>query len=124
MMKRILLVDDHDLARGVLKHFLEMQGYRIEEAENGLEGLAKLDEGQAFDLVISDIQMPGMTGIELLEVLAQRSSIRTQPIILSTSLVTQEVKEQALRLGAYAVLSKPYNFRDLGETLARALAQT
>ena len=120
MMKRILLVDDHDMARQALKLFLEMQGYAIEEADNGAAGLARLDEGHAFDLVISDNQMPVMTGIEFIQILAQRSFLSTHPVILYTGNLTDELKMQALELGVFAVFPKPYDFRELLNTLARA----
>ena len=109
-MKRILLVDDHQLAREALKLFLEMQGYLVEEAENGAEGLAAIDQGHTFDLVISDNQMPVMTGMEFIQRLSQRSYISTHPVILYTGNLTSELEQQARDFGVSAVLSKPYNF--------------
>ncbi len=113
MKKRILLVDDHQLARGALKLFLETQGYYVEEAENGAEGLVAIEQGRTFDLVISDNQMPVMTGIELIQHLAQRSYLSSHPLILYSGNLTPELERQAHDLGVSAVLSKPYNFTEL-----------
>ena len=116
-MKRILLVDDHQLAREALKQFLETEGFKVEEAGNGAEGLAVIDQGHAFDLVISDNQMPVMTGIELVQRLAHRSYLTTHPLILYSGNLTQELEQQARALGVYAVLPKPYSFQDLLATI-------
>jgi CheY-like chemotaxis protein len=119
-MKRILLVDDHQLTREALKLFLETQGYMVEEAENGAEGLAVIDQGHGFDLVISDNQMPVMTGIELIQRLARRSYLTTHPLILYSGQLTPELEQQARHLGVYAVLQKPYSFQDLLATVRQA----
>jgi CheY-like chemotaxis protein len=119
-MKRILLVDDHQLAREALKLFLEMQGFTVAEAKNGAEGLAVIDQGHAFDLVISDNQMPVMTGIEFIQRLAQRSYLTTHPLILYSGNLTTELEQQAHALGVYAVLPKPYGLQDLLDTVRQA----
>jgi len=119
-MKRILLVDDHQLAREALKLFLEMQGYLVEEAENGAEGLARIEEGNSFDLVISDNQMPVMTGMEFIQRLSHRSYISTHPVILYTGNLTSELEQQARDLGVSSVLSKPYNFSLLLASIRQA----
>jgi CheY-like chemotaxis protein len=119
-MKRILLVDDHQLAREAIKLFLETQGYMVEEAENGAVGLATIDQGHAFDLVISDNQMPVMTGMELIQHLAHRSYLSTHPLILYSGNLTSELKQQARDMGVYAVLPKPSSFQDLLATIQQA----
>ena len=65
-MKRILLVDDHAMARQALKLLLEHHGYACDEAEHGIAALAWLEQGQNVDLIVSDNQMPVMTGLEFL----------------------------------------------------------
>ena len=112
-MKRILLVDDQQLAREVLKLYLETQGYLVEEAENGADGLAVIDQGHTFDLVISDNQMPVMTGMEFIQRLAQRSYLTTHHLILYSGNLTPELEQQARDLGVSSVLSKPYDFSEL-----------
>ena len=103
-----------------LKLFLEIQGFAIEEAENGASGLTKLATGPSVDLVISDNQMPVMTGIEFIQILSQRSFISTHPVILYTGNLTAQLKQQALELGVYAVLPKPYSFEELFTIIRQA----
>ena len=112
-MKRILLVDDQPMARRPLQLYLEELGYETLEANNGAEALELLDQGHDIDLVISDNQMPVMTGMEFIQALAQRSYIRTHPVILYSGNVTKEMRKQARALGVYAVLPKPYKLHEL-----------
>lgn len=123
-MKRILLVDDHQMAREALKQVLEAQGYSIEEAENGAVGLALIQQGRSFDLVISDNQMPVMTGLEFVQRLAQQSYISTHPLILYSGQLTTELEQQVRALGVYAVLQKPYNLQDLLVIVRQAMSDS
>ena len=123
-MKHILLVDDHQMAREALKQFLEAQGYSIEEAENGAAGLALIQQGRSFDLVISDNQMPVMTGVEFIQRLAQQSYISTHPLILYSGQLTPELEQQVRSLGVYAVLQKPYNLQDLLVVVRQAISES
>ena len=112
-MKRILLVDDQPMARRPLQVYLEELGYETLEANNGAEALELLDQGQDFDLVISDNQMPVMTGMEFIQELSQRSYTSTHPVILYSGNVTKEMRKHARALGVYAVLPKPYKLHEL-----------
>ena len=123
-MKHILLVDDHQMAREALKQFLEAQGYSIEEAENGAVGLALIQQGRSFDLVISDNQMPVMTGVEFIQRLAQQSYISTHPLILYSGQLTPELEQQVRALGVYAVIQKPYNLQDLLVVVRQAISES
>ena len=120
-MKRILLVDDHEPARRVLRHFLEAHGYHCTEKEDGAAALAWIEEGQSVDLVVTDNQMPILDGFQLLESLAMRFNLKDLPVILYSGSLTEELKQQAVQVGAYAVLSKPYNFQDFLETVEQAI---
>ncbi|MCW5784421.1 MAG: response regulator [Nitrospirales bacterium] len=124
MMKHILLVDDHQMAREALKQFLEAQGYSIEEAENGAVGLALIRQGKSFDLVISDNQMPVMTGLEFIQRLAQQSYISTHPLIMYSGQLTPELEQQVRALGVYAVIQKPYNLQDLLVIVRQAISES
>lgn len=123
-MKHILLVDDHQMAREALKQFLEAQGYSIEEAENGAVGLALIRQGKSFDLVISDNQMPVMTGLEFIQRLAQQSYISTHPLIMYSGQLTPELEQQVRALGVYAVIQKPYNLQDLLVIVRQAISES
>jgi len=123
-MKRILLVDDSEMARKAIKLFLEAQGYACDEAEHGAAAFVRLHEGHGIDLVISDNQMPVMTGLELLKKVAGHPDLHSLPFILNSSNVTEALRDQALQAGAYAVLSKPTDFSELVRAINTALCPT
>lgn len=120
-MKRILLVDDHEMARQALKHFLEHHGYACEEAEHGAAALAWLEQESNVDLIVSDNQMPVMTGLEFLIKVKANPQFGSIPFILYSGNVTDEIQRQAHQAGAMAVLKKPYKFSVFVEIVAKAL---
>ena len=120
-MSRILLVDDHKSVRTAIRCCLEAKNHQCLEAADGMEALAYFDQQQHIDLVITDNQMPIMTGLELLKKLQQRFGSTAIPIIFHTGNMTAEAKEEALQSGAYAVLGKPFEFRDLVILVEQAL---
>ena len=120
-MKRILLVDDHTMARQALKLFLEHHGYACEEAEHGAAALAWLEQGQRVDLIVSDNYMPVMTGLEFLVQVKANPHFGTIPFILYSGDITDELQGQAHLAGAMAVLNKPYNFSEFIATVTQAL---
>jgi two-component system response regulator PilR (NtrC family) len=103
-MARILVVEDDEEMRSLLKDFLLEEGYEAVLAGNGSEALRKLAQ-QPFDLVLSDIRMPGPTGLDILPAVK-----RLQPevaIIVITAFGSEEVRRQSLQKGATAYLEKP-----------------
>jgi len=120
-MKRILLVDDHEMARRALKHFLEHHGYACEEAEHGATALAWLEQGQYVDLIVSDNHMPVMTGLEFLVQVRANPHFGSIPFILYSGNITDEIQRQAHQAGVMAVLNKPYNFSDFVAIVSQAL---
>ena len=121
-MKRILLVDDHEMARQALKLFLEHHGYACEEAEHGAAALAWLEEGQNVDLIVSDNQMPVMTGLEFLVQVRANPHFGSIPFILFSGYLTDQIQRQAHQAGAMAVLNKPYNVTDFVAVVTKTLA--
>ena len=120
-MQRILLVDDHEMARKAMKHFLEHHGYACEEAEHGAAALAKLDQGPSVDLIVSDNHMPVMIGIDLLVQVKANPHFGSIPFILYSGNITDEMYQRAIEAGALAVLNKPYNFSDFVAMVKKAL---
>lgn len=112
---RILLVDDDETVRIFLKKLLESSEREVITAEDGVVAMAMLeDENQGkFDIIISDIDMPNMDGLELMRQLSARG-IGT-PVIISSGSVMDDLggEEEILRRGAAAVVSKPVNFNRL-----------
>ena len=120
-MKRILLVDDHEMARKAMKHFLEHHGYACEEAEHGAAALAKLEQGPSVDLIVSDNHMPVMIGMDLLLQVKANPHFDSIPFILYSGNITDEMYQRAIEAGALAVLHKPYNFSDFVAMVNKAL---
>lgn len=120
-MKRILLVDDDVMARQVLKLLLEHQGYACDEAEHGAAALTRLKPGQRVDLIISDNDMPVMTGLEFLVRVKVNPQLATVPFILYSGKITDEMQRQAHQAGAMAVVPKPYNFSEFIAIVIQAL---
>ena len=111
MPKNMLIIEDDVVSRDLLRLVFEFDEFQCMEAENGAKGLAIL-ESQTFEVIILDNVMPGMTGLEFLDYLQHHPQQSVAPIIMITGRLNSEVREKATKLGAYAVVEKPY---DLGE---------
>ncbi len=118
MAERILVVDDEQIIRESLGFVLKKEGYQIEEAPNGKEALAK-QEARPFDVVISDIEMPEMRGMELLEHITKRSPQTF--VIMITAFASIETAIAALRKGAYDYVLKPIDFDDILHRIRKLL---
>ncbi len=117
-LANILIVDDEESIREVVSTLLEAQGYHCTQASNGVEGLAQVQK-DSFDLVLSDIVMPEMDGLKLLErVKAQNKDL---PMVMVTALHDISTALQAIRMGAYDFLLKPFEKDQLYFSVRRAL---
>lgn len=112
---RVLVVDDEKSLRDFVRRNLEVRNYLTETAANGLEALAMLQQ-QSFDLVILDLMMPNMDGLETTRRIRSNSRV---PIIVLTALGEETDKIQAFELGVDDYLTKPFG---VGELLARVRA--
>lgn len=108
--KRILVVDDEESIRDLCARVLIRAGFEVITAGSGEDALSQL-QGEAFDLVISDLRMPGVTGLEVLE--AAKASFPTIRVVLITGFGTAETVARAKQLGADRVLTKPFNPMEL-----------
>ena len=115
-MKRILIVEDDANLRVVIRMVLERVGYEVTEARHGVAALELIDGG-APDLVIADMRMPVMDGVELMDRIRSKPETATLPIVLLSGL---QVDDRAWRL-ATAVVAKPFEPADLLTSIARAL---
>lgn len=114
----ILIVDDDPTIRDLLTEGLSESGYRCTTASDGLEGLARLRDN-GFELVVSDIDMPGLDGVGLLQ---EARKVRPDTeIIMLTGVVDVEIAIQSMRLGACDYLTKPFNLAEVRITVERAL---
>lgn len=116
--RKILVVDDEAGLRMTLAANLELEGFEVVEAESADHALKLLAE-QDFDLVLSDIRMPGRSGIEMVREL--RSSGVDLPVILMTAFTAEESLDEATRNGVFTVLTKPFHFDHGMALLQRAL---
>ena len=114
---RILVVDDDPSMIEVLSAFLENKGYAVDTGENGFEALELLDQHE-YDLVISDIDMAGMNGFELLK--ETRSRFPDIGIVLMTAYEEKYPLSEALGAGADGYISKPFNLRKFSLVFERA----
>jgi CheY-like chemotaxis protein len=112
--RRVLLAEDDDEMRQLLSSTLRVEGYQITECAHGVK-LAWLLETpstgsvQPYDIVVSDIRMPGLTALEVMEGLRSQN---WPPVILITAFGDAETHETARKLGAVAVLDKPFEMGD------------
>src|SRR4026208_2407802 len=117
-MANLLVVDDELGMRQFLTHLLQREGHVVRVAENGREALTLLRE-QAPDLIISDIRMPDMGGVDLLR--AARELLPEVEVIMMTAFANVDTAREAFLLGAYDFVQKPFDNDLLKETVARAL---
>ncbi len=115
-MKRILIVDDERQILRMLRASLQINGYEVLTAEDGLKGYTQF-QAENPDLVITDLAMPNMNGVELTQAIRKVSNT---PIIVLSVRNTEAMKIRALDEGANDYMTKPFN---MGELLARARVQ-
>lgn len=106
--RKALVVDDQASIRRVVRAYLEtVQKCTVEEAENGLDAVKRLLVGE-FDLVITDLVMPGMTGLELLGYIRRNARLRRLPVVMLTSQGDDADRRKAIALGVDDYLVKPF----------------
>ncbi|MGH7560724.1 MAG: response regulator transcription factor, partial [Gemmatimonadales bacterium] len=118
----VLLVDDEDQLRRVMKDLLERQGYTVVEARDGAQALDEVDR-HAPDIVILDLNLPGVDGYSVLSQLRSRPSTRQLPIIVLTAKGDEDNEVRVLQLGADDFLTKPFRARALAARLETALSR-
>jgi len=106
---RLLVVDDDELNRDMLSRRLERKGYQVAVSADGPAALAQLAD-RPFDLVLLDVMMPGISGLEVLKVVRQRLASTALPVIMVTARDGSDEIVQALRLGANDYVTKPIDF--------------
>lgn len=109
MSKTILVVDDHDNVRMLLKDYLSEHGYRVIAARDGAEALAVVHRDQP-DLILLDVMMPNLDGLEFLKIYRREHNV---PIILLTARLAETDKVIGLELGADDYVTKPFGMQEL-----------
>jgi len=113
---RVLLAEDNMELRDLLTLVLENAGYQVCQCSNGEQLLARLTGQQSFNLVISDIHMPGLNGLEVLA--RRRGEIQRIPFICMTAFGDAQTHREARQLGAVATLDKPFDLDEMIELVA------
>lgn len=117
-MKKILIIDDEKSIRKTLREILEYEKYQVDEAAEGAEGLALLQKGK-YDIVLCDIKMPKMDGIEVLDKIMQQSS--DTPVVMISGHGNIETAVEAVKKGAFDFIAKPLDLNRLLVTIRNAM---
>ena len=117
-MQRMLIVEDELALNNCLQEFFRLKGFSVTSAFSGEEAVERLEEGPV-DVILLDVLLPGLTGIEVLRWAKERYP--EVKAIVVTAVDDEKVQETARRYGADAVISKPFDFSD--STWFRVLAQ-
>jgi len=121
LRRRILIIDDDSSLRRVLEYNLQEEGYEVDTAASGEEGLRRFSE-QTTDLVITDMKMPGMDGFQVLKAVKERSPGTL--VIIVTAFGEVDSAVNAMKAGAYDYITKPFNRDELKLTVRKALHLT
>jgi DNA-binding response OmpR family regulator len=122
MSKRILIIDDEEHIRRMMRLTLEAAGYEVGEAGDGAEGLRLFGDGSGWSLVVLDQRMPGMDGLETLRELKQRNSgVR---VMMATAYASIELAVDAMKLGATDFVRKPLTPTIFRNAVAAALSKS
>lgn len=117
---RVLLIDDEQMVRKIVRKMLERAGHEVTEVENGRLGLEQLGKG-SFDLVITDIIMPEMEGVEtVMSVREQHPSLKIIAMSGGGRTGNMDFLATAQKLGAAAILNKPFTLAALNEAMEKA----
>lgn len=115
---KILIVDDDKQFADILKEFITKLGYNAVVSYSGKEGLERFEQ-EDFQLVITDLMMPDMSGIELMEAIKKQDDRAT--VLVVTGFATIESAVDAIKKGAYDFIPKPFNMKELEIIIDRAL---
>lgn len=120
-MARVLVIDDDEECRTLVRHMLVGEGHRVDEAPGGVEGL-KMFGKRPPDLVLTDISMPGLDGHEVISALrVLHAGVPIIAISGGSAIAKDELLLKASSLGAVEVIMKPFDFRQLVGAVERAL---
>ena len=116
---RILIVDDEASVRGVTLQVLKLAGHDVQTAENGCEALELIDAGESYELMLLDVSMPRMDGMELVRELEHRGV--DTPVLLMSGHAAQGLPESDAEGLIRGIVSKPFGIQDLRNAVAEIL---
>ncbi|MBT8350286.1 MAG: sigma-54 dependent transcriptional regulator [Deltaproteobacteria bacterium] len=115
--KRLLIIDDEENMRHMLSAMLKRSGYTVDTASDGSEGLKKVEKTQ-YDFILCDLKMPNMGGMEFLD--SAREKIEASTVIMMSAYGSIDTAVEAMKLGAYDYISKPFKSDEVYMTLKKA----
>ena len=116
---KILIIEDDESIRDVLRSFLSAKGFELALAKNGDQGL-EIVRSDKFDIVLTDLVMPGMSGMEVLKEITELKI--NVPVIVLTGFGSVQTAVEAMRIGAFDYITKPFNFEELLIVIGKALS--
>lgn len=120
-MKRILIIEDNLMIRENAMEMLELAGYQVMTAPDGIEGI-EMARQHEFDAILCDVMMPRASGHDVFETLTRENIIGTKPFIFISASVERKAVEDALNKGVTAYIRKPFEEQLLLETLRHYLS--
>ncbi len=120
-MKKILIVDDSSMIRLVVSKAAKKMGYEIIEASNGQEGLDQLLKNSDVSLILSDVNMPVMDGLQMVAKIKEDEKLKFIPIVMLTTESKDELKQQGRALGVKAWMVKPFNEKTFTKAMMKLL---
>jgi DNA-binding NtrC family response regulator len=116
----ILICDDEDEIRKVLLEFLEIRGYVLSSAKNGLEALERLQQDPSIQMVLLDVSMPVMAGMDALKEIMNRDPHPS--VIMLSGIADREIARQAIKVGAFDYILKPFDFAAIESSVNACLS--
>ena len=123
MAKNILIIDDEELIVKSLRKLLEKNGYTVFVAKKGQDALIMI-EAENFDLIIADIRMPGMNGVETIQTIyknLRKRNLKMVHTIFITGYADEEIKQKAIALKPIAYIYKPFDIFELVDKIKEVL---
>lgn len=120
-MKKILVVDDSSMIRLIVAKASRKLGYEVYEASNGQEGLEQLLKNDDISLILTDINMPIMDGLEMVSKVKENDNLKYLPIVMLTTEDSEELKQQGRDLGVKAWMVKPFNEKTFSKAMLKLL---
>jgi len=121
MDRTILIVDDSASIRELLKMILEEEGYNLLVGEDGKDALKYFDGQQTIDLLLTDLHMPNMNGMELIKAVREKPDFKYMPILFLTTETKLETKKEAKKAGATGWITKPFDKEKLLSVIKKVL---
>ncbi len=124
MAKTILVVDDSGSVRQHISTVLKRAGFAIAEAADGVEGLSMVDSNRSIEMVICDVNMPHMNGLEMVEKIKSKPENKALPIVMLTTEGQMSLVKRAKQVGAVGWIVKPFNPTQLVQTVNHLVGQS